>query len=182
MPVHTEDVPPRLTLRVPTLDEEPEFLGAHRATSPGYPSFLHFYEDGMPLRRYLDILEDVRHGRSLATDDLVPETFLFAFVAGRIVGRGAIRHTLTPSLERVGGHIGYVVVPECRRRGYATQILRLSLGIARDTIGLRRVLVTCDETNVGSIKTIENNGGILENVIGEPEVAAPKRRYWIDLP
>ena len=37
-------------------------------------------------------------------------------------------------LERVAGHIGYVVVPEFRRQGYATEMLRLSLQIARDTV------------------------------------------------
>lgn len=124
--------------------------------------------------------EEVREGRNMAADDLVPETFLFAFVEARIVGRCAIRHRLTPWLERVGGHIGYVVVPEFRCRGYATEILRLALGLARDTVGLRRVLLTCDETNVGSIKTIEANGGVLENTVSDPDDSVPKRRYWID--
>ena len=39
----------------------------------------------------------------------------------------------------------------------------------------------CDETNVGSIKVIEKNGGVLENVVDEPEQDVPKRRYWIEL-
>lgn len=170
-----------LVLRVPIVADEPEFWAVHEATSPGYPSFLHFYEDGMSLPQYLDVLQHVRCDWNLPTDELVPETFLFAFVGDRIVGRTAIRHRLTPALERVGGHIGYVVVPEFRRRGYATEILRLSLGIARESVGLHRVLVTCDDTNVGSIKTIEKNGGVLENTVRMPDEAVLKRRYWIDL-
>jgi predicted acetyltransferase len=83
-------------------------------------------------------------------------------------------------LERVGGHIGCVVVPEHRRCGYATAILRLSLQIARDKLCIQRVLVTCDDDNIGSIRTIEKNGGILENVINGPQVKKPKRRYWIE--
>jgi predicted acetyltransferase len=43
------------------------------------------------------------------------------------------------------------------------------------------VLVTCDDDNVGSIRTIENNGGVLENVVTGPDLEVPKRRYWIDL-
>ena len=42
------------------------------------------------------------------------------------------------------------------------------------------MLVTCDDDNIGSIKTIENNGGVLEDIISGPELDKPKRRYWID--
>jgi predicted acetyltransferase len=95
------------------------------------------------------------------------------------VRRRRIRHTLNPYLERVGGHIGYVVVPGYRRQGYATAILGQSLAIARDKLGLTRVLVTCDDDNVGSMKTIEKNGGVLESIVTDPEGRSPKRRYWI---
>jgi predicted acetyltransferase len=81
----------------------------------------------------------------------------------------------------VGGHIGYVVVPEFRRLGCATTILRLSLQIAREKLGIGRILLTCDDDNIGSIRTIEKNGGILENVIRGPDLDKPKRRYWIEV-
>jgi predicted acetyltransferase len=110
----------------------------------------------------------------------VPSTFLFAFVQNRIVGRTSIRHRLNESLARIGGHIGYVVVPESRRCGYATAILRMSLQIAREKHGIGRILVTCDDDNIGSIKTIERNGGILESVIDGLDLLKRKRRYWID--
>ena len=112
----------------------------------------------------------------------MPSTFLFAFNGPRIVGRGSIRHELNDFLFRVGGHIGYTVVPEFRRRGYATQILRQLLTIARERFGLARVLVTCDDDNIGSIRTIEKNGGVLENVVSGVDLVTPKRRYWIDCP
>jgi len=101
------------------------------------------------------------------------------FDASRIVGRAAIRHELNDFLLRVGGHIGYAVVPEFRRRGYATTILRRSLEIARQRLGISPVLVTCDDDNVGSIRTIEKNGGVLENIVTGPDLEKPKRRYWI---
>ncbi len=174
-------MPSDLTLRRPTEDEEAEFLRAHRATSPEVPSFLHHYEDGMPFRRYLEVLTEQERGVNLSSADQVPETFLFAFVGSRIVGRATIRHLLNEFLHRVGGHIGYVVVPEFRRRGYATAILRQSLQLAHDTWGLRRVLVTCHDDNIGSIRAIEKNGGMLENVIIGPDLDKPLRRYWIEL-
>jgi predicted acetyltransferase len=170
-----------LVLRVPRQSEEAEFLRAHRATSPTVPHFLHHYEEGMPFQRYLELLAEQERGDDLAADH-VPSTFLFAFAGTRIVGRVAIRHALTPHLERLGGHIGYAVVPEFRRQGYATAILRQSLQIARQKLGLTRVLVTCDDDNVGSIRTIEKNGGVLENIVAGADGDKPKRRYWITRP
>jgi predicted acetyltransferase len=168
-----------LVLRLPDETEEEEFLRAHRATSPEVPFFLHYYKEGMTLRQYLDVLVGQERGDNLPSNH-VPSTFLFAFVGPRIVGRVSIRHSLNAVLERIGGHIGYVVVPEFRRRGYATAILALALRIAHDTLGIRRVLVTCDDDNVGSIKTIERNGGVLETVIAGRDLDKPKRRYWIE--
>ncbi len=159
--------------------EEEEFLRAHRATSPGYPSFLRHYEEGMALRRYLEVLAERERGEHLPPDS-VPETFLFAFVSDRIVGRVAIRHHLNAFFEQFGGHIGYVVVPEFRRRGYATAMLGLALQIADEKLGIRRVLVTCDDDNIGSIRTIEKCGGVLENIVTGPDLEVPKRRYWIE--
>ena len=169
----------RLVLRLPTADEEEEFLRAHRATSPGVPNFLHYYDEGMPFGRYLEVLAEQARGENLQPGH-VASTFLFAFAGARIVGRVSIRHHLNAFLERAGGHIGYTVVPEFRRRGVATEMLRQALAIARDAYGLARVLVTCDDDNIGSIRTIEKNGGVLESVVADPEMARPKRRYWID--
>jgi predicted acetyltransferase len=172
-------MPQMLVLRRPRQDEEDEFIRAHHATTPEVPYFLHDYEEGMSLSRYLEVLEERERGVNLPSNH-VPSTFLFAFNGERIVGRVAIRHRLNDFLQRVGGHIGYVVVPEFRRQGYATAILRLALQFAHDRLGLDHVLVTCDDDNIGSSKTIENNGGVLETVISGPDLDKPKRRYWID--
>lgn len=104
--------------------------------------------------------------------------FLVAEVDGAIVGRTSIRYALTDFLREVGGHVGYAVAPQFRRRGYATEILRLSLDRLA-AAGVDRALVTCDDTNVGSIRTIERCGGELEDVREVPG-EVPKRRYWVD--
>jgi predicted acetyltransferase len=171
---------PQLLIRRAKLDDEGEFMRAYRATAPEVPYFIHYYEDGMSFSRYLDILGERERGVNLAPSQ-VPSTFLFAFIGDRIVGRVSIRHRLNDVLLRVGGHIGYVVVPEFRRRGHATAILRWAVRFAQDQLGLDRVLVTCDDDNVGSIRTIEKNGGVLENVVSGPDLDKPKRRYWIDV-
>ena len=63
--------------------------------------------------------------------------------------------------------------------GYATEILRQSLVIAR-SVGVDRVLVTCDDDNVGSAAVIERCGGVFESLTDNRESDTPKRRYWID--
>jgi predicted acetyltransferase len=132
----------------------------------------------MPWAAYLTWLEDHRHGRNLPPR-FVPGTFLVADVAGQIVGRTSIRFALNDFLLREGGHIGYGVLPRHQRRGYATEILRQSLIIARAE-GIDRVLVTCDEDNAGSRTVIESCGGKLEPVVNTGDGLPPKRRYWID--
>ena len=108
----------------------------------------------------------------------MPTTFLVAEVDGQLVGRSSIRHELNDFLRREGGHIGYGVLVEHRRRGYPTEMLRQSLIVAQG--GRRRpFLVTCDHDNVGSATVIERCGGVLHSVI-DCEDGIPKRRYWID--
>jgi predicted acetyltransferase len=135
-------------------------------------------EPGMAWPEYLKTLSDRLAGRDLPADR-VPAAFLVADVGGEIVGRASIRHELNDFLAREGGHIGYCVLPGHRRRGYATEILRQSLVIAR-AHGVGRVLVICDDDNAGSRVVIETCGGQLESVIETNPQEPPKRRYWID--
>jgi predicted acetyltransferase len=110
----------------------------------------------------------------------VPGAFLVAAVQEVVVGRVSIRYQLNDFLFRLGGHVGYVVAPSYRRKGYATEMLRQTLPIAR-SVGLGRILLTCDDDNVASRHVIELNGGVLENAVWEEGLRVPKRRYWIDL-
>ena len=103
--------------------------------------------------------------------------YLLAEVDGQVVGRTSIRYDLTEHLLRVGGHVGYGVGPAFRRRGYATEILRQSVG-RLNAAGVDRVLVTCADDNSASAATIEACGGVLENVVQDGN-DRPTRRYWI---
>jgi len=87
---------------------------------------------------------------------------------------------LTSELERLHGHTGYEIRPSQRGRGYGTAILKLALPKAKE-IGLNRVLLTCDETNIASRKIIEKNGGVLETKEENPATGVDKLRFWISL-
>jgi len=91
----------------------------------------------------------------------------------------SIRHELNEHLRDEGGHIGYAVLAPFRRRGYATEMLRQSLIIAR-SLGIDRVLITCDDDNAGSMKVIESCGGRLDSLRPARPPHPALRRYWID--
>jgi predicted acetyltransferase len=131
-----------------------------------------------PFRDWLQQLADEEAGR--VPQGRVPCSFLLAEVDGEVVGRVSIRRELNDYLLAQGGHIGYGVLPPFRRRGYAGEILRQALIIARAR-GVERALVTCDDDNAASIATIEGAGGRPDPQwpldVGD---SVPKRRYWID--
>ncbi len=114
------------------------------------------------------------------TETLVPKTHWWAVMEDRFVGRIAIHHELSDALRESGGHIGYDTVPSVRGRGVATEMLRLALPLAH-TLGLREVLLTCDDDNPASHRVIEKNGGTLRETKRLDSSRPAKRYYWIPL-
>ena len=111
---------------------------------------------------------------------LVPDSTFFCLdeERDRIVGAVNIRHYLNDALRQNGGHIGDGVRPSERRKGIATKMIALALNECRK-LGIEKVLMVCDKDNIGSAKSIQNNGGVLENEIVVDGVT--EQRYWITL-
>lgn len=110
---------------------------------------------------------------------LVPASlFFYMDDENRMIGALHIRHELNEYLLNYGGHIGYGIRPQERKKGHAIKMLEMSLPLAKE-LGMDRVLVCCDKINVGSARTIIKNGGILENEQAlKNEIV---QRYWINL-
>jgi predicted acetyltransferase len=94
-----------------------------------------------------------------------------------VLGGIALGTQTNDTVARIG-HVGYGVRPSSRGRGVATWALGELLPHAR-AAALDRVLLVCLDDNVGSIKTIERHGGVLEAVVDDDHGLV--RRYWIDL-
>lgn len=167
---------PSVLLRPLDVSDEEQAMQAHEELAEDDFEFL-FVRQGEAWPVYLERVERERLGVDLP-EGWVPSTFLVAEVEGQVVGRVSIRHQLNAYLAELGGHIGYGVRPGFRRRGYATDILRQSLAFAA-SVGLDRVLVTCDVDNVGSARAIESCGGVRENVV-PVEGSVPRCRYWVE--
>ncbi len=115
-----------------------------------------------------------------SSKSLVPDSTFFCLDEERniFVGAVSIRHYLNDSLLLSGGHIGDGVRPSERRKGIATQMIKLALDEYKK-LGIEKVLMTCNKENIGSAKSIKNNGGILENEIDID--GAIHQRYWISI-
>ena len=120
--------------------------------------------------------------REMLPEGRVPANVFFSVRKSdnKLVGIIDIRHELNDYLYTYGGHIGYSILPSERRKGYAYKQLKLGLEFCK-SIGLKRVLITCLDYNIGSSKTIEKAGGILENIVEKKQKGDKFKRYWISL-
>ena len=155
------------------IDEWKADLEANKGNSSPWAIFRNDYHD---FDYYLKNLETKE-----PKDGIVPDSVYFLLDIERNILLGAvnIRHYLNDHLLKFAGHIGDGVRPSERRKGYATEMIRLSL-IECKKLGIDRVLMVCDKTNVGSAKSIIKNGGVLENEIVDDN-RKTKQRFWIEV-
>ena len=133
-------------------------------------SGLHRYE---VYEEWLNYIENLRNDKE---SDWLPATTYFGICDNNIVGTITIKHRINDNMRE---HISYGVHPSERRKGYATKMLALALNECKK-LELKRVFITCDKNDIGSTKTIINNGGILESEFVE-EDGEIGQWYWIDV-
>ena len=163
-----------LSLRLPEELPQGEVTG-FETTWQGSPNPAAAFLRGKPYEQWLE--ETITH-RTTVPEGWVPATLYYLVDReGHVAGALDLRHYLNDGLY-YGGHIGYGMSPPYRGRGWAPLMLALGLEKAK-ALGIDRALVTCNDDNLPSARTIEACGGVLENVVLEE--GKPLRRYWIDL-
>ena len=135
--------------------------------------------DCVDFDKFLQELVNLKMSNDLGTDKVNSSTYWMVNTASKkVIGAVNIRHRLNQSLLEIGGHIGYGIRPSERRKGHATRLLSLAL-VKANELGIKKALVTCDKDNIGSARTIINNGGILESEVSVNELEI--QRYWIEI-
>ncbi|WP_406172538.1 GNAT family N-acetyltransferase [Streptomyces sp. NBC_00996] len=159
--------PPRLVW--PTAAVRDSYLAGERADCVA---------EGRPMERLGAAADDFdafvaqRRGEQIRWG--VPST-LFWYVSGEhYIGTLVVRQRLTPEPAEAGGHVGYHVVRPWRRQGHATRMLAAGLAECR-SLGLDRVLLTCDVDNEASHRVIRANGGVPDGRMHGED------RFWITL-
>ena len=131
----------------------------------------------LPYATWLEKIYDHHFNRHVP-EGRVPASTFFAIEGGEMVGLINVRHELNTLLREAGGHIGYMVHPNHRRKGYATEMVRQAVDWMRTALHVENVLITCSPGNEGSRKTILKNGGVYENTV-DNDVLGTVERYWI---
>ncbi|WP_108670345.1 GNAT family N-acetyltransferase [Peribacillus acanthi] len=168
-------------LSKPTVDLESEYLSFYQEWKDCGEVMVPWVisKDPSDFQEMIQSLLDAEEGKNLP-DHWVPDsTYWLINEEKKVIGAVNIRHQLTEGLFNSGGHIGYGIRPSERRNGFATKLLALSLEKAKE-LGIQKALVVCDKGNIGSEKTILDNGGIPDNDYIEEDGNIVKR-YWIEL-
>ena len=98
----------------------------------------------------------------------------------KIVGSINVRWNLSEQMKRFGGNIGYGIRPTERRKGYNKINLYLGL-IEAQKLGLDKVMLDCDVNNLGSARTMQALGGVLERTEVDPYDGLLTSVYWFDV-
>lgn len=90
----------------------------------------------------------------------------------KVVGVIDLRHHINhPILGTWGGHCGYSVRASERGKGYAKEMLRLNIQNAK-SMGIEKLLITCDIENAASEKVILASDGGRKSVFSTDSILA----------
>jgi predicted acetyltransferase len=151
----------KIKLIIPTIDNKEEalrfkqsFFDAGEKTIDGSELLdrMESYEE------WLSYVTDNANAESLRDGCVLTDTYFSVDCNGNIVGIIDFRYELNDFFKDFG-HSGYSVLPAERRKGYATEMLRLIVEKAK-AHGLKEIQLSALRSNIPSVKTIKKNGGV----------------------
>ena len=136
--------------------------------------------DSIDFKDFLLELEKSKNIKDIKPYLVNQTTYMMFDENNRVLGGVNIRHELNDNLLKHGGHIGVLIRPSERKKGYATLMISLALEKCKE-LGIDKFLITCREENIGSKKAIEKNDGKYENSYYDEQNNFTYRRYWINI-
>ena len=168
-----------IMLVVPTKEHEKDVWEYRQKFLDSGEKHIHGSSDLQEFNNFIEWFNFILSEEALARRGWVLATQFIAIRKqdNKMVGMIHVRHNIDNDfLREIGGHIGYSVAPDERRKGYASSMLRLSLDFCRE-IKIDDIFITCYKDNIGSRKTIENCGFIFEGITEKD--GEEYRKYWI---
>lgn len=153
----------RITLVRPTIEMKEKALDYRQEHFDNGERIINGSELLDKTESYEEWLESVTNNMSVDTVNpawVVTDTFFAVDENDRIVGIIDLRHTINDFLKDFGNS-GYSVRPSERRKGYATEMLKQLLDVARSA-GLKEIHLSVERSNAPSVRTIVKNGGVYE--------------------
>jgi [ribosomal protein S5]-alanine N-acetyltransferase len=163
----------RLTLR-PFTPDDAAFI-VELLNSPGWQRWIgdrkvRTIDDAQTYLRNGPIKQQAEHGYALWSVDRRDD--------GLTVGMcGLVRREGLPDAD-----IGYALLPQHERQGYAREAAQATLDFAFGTAGLQRVLAITHPANAASSRLLESIGLRFERTVQLPKVEGPSSLYAITKP
>lgn len=106
-------------------------------------------------------------GKYSGDEKLLPFYYYDIFYNNRFIGRISMR--IGSNFDSYyNGNIGYEIEENFRGNNFAFKACKLVLQIAK-AHGMNEIILTCDENNIASYKTIEKLGGELIEIVKPPK-------------
>jgi len=107
-------------------------------------------------------------GKYFGDEDLLPFYYYDIFLGDRFIGRISMRIGSNFN-SYYNGNIGYEIEEIFKGKNYALKACKLVLPIAK-AHGMNEIVLTCDEDNIPSYKTIEKLGAELIEITKPPQI------------
>ncbi len=153
-----------IKLVVPTLELKAKALDYRQEHFDNNEQIINGSELLDKISSYEEWLKRITNNSKVETVDpnwvLTDTFFAIREIDNKIIGIIDLRHTLNDFLKD-SGNCGYSVRPSERKKGYATEMLRLLIEYAKKC-DLKELHLSVERDNIPSVKTIIKNGGKLE--------------------